>query len=217
MAKKGTTARSGGGSKSRGATGKARRAADAGRRAATTSKGTASGRRGKKTGGRTPARGHPGAQSAADKVGSNRRKAGTFASRNDFGVPARRATPRGRAPESADGLPRNEEGRSGAAGDRTHGVGSAPSNVGSGSGGDVDTDLVGVGVGTGPVSQRGPTGPTGGPDDATDPSGDFASAPDHPARGSNETGRIPPGAHGAAATRTYDTVDHSGEDANTTH
>jgi len=146
-------------------------------------------------------------------VGSSRGKAGQFANRNDFGVPARQATPRGRAPESADGLPRNEEGRSGAAGDRTHGVGSAPSNVGSGSGGDVDTDF--IGVGTSPVSQEGPTGATNGPDAATGTSADLTSAPDRPGRGRNQRGRVSPGADGAAANRTFDTVDHTGEDANT--
>jgi hypothetical protein len=206
MAKKGTTAR-GGGSRSGSETGKARRGAEASRRAP---KGAG---KGEKTSGRATARAHPGTRSAGGKVGSSGRKAAEFASRRDFGVPARRAKPRGRAPDSAVGLPRNEEGRSGAAGVRTHGVGSAPSNVGSGSGGDLDTDF--IGVGSSPVSQQGPTGPTNGPDAATDPSGDFASAPDRPARGRNEKGRIPPGAHGAASTRTYDTVDHSGEDANT--
>jgi hypothetical protein len=205
MAKKGTTARGGGG------TGKARRGGSAGQKG---SKASAVKARGSKTAGRASTRARPGARSAAGgKVGSSSVKAGQFAGRRDFGVPASRATPSGRAPDSAVGLPRNEEGRSGAAGDRTHGVGSAPSNVGSGSGGDLDTDF--VGVGTGPVSQEGPDGAVDGPDAATDPSGDFASAPDRPARGRNQKGHIEPGAHGAAGTRTFDTVDHTGEDANT--
>lgn len=162
MAKKGTTtARRGGG------TGKAKRGS-AGQKGSKGSKGSAAKARGSKTGGRASTRTHAGTRSAAGgKVGSSTRKAGQFASRRDFGVPARRATPSGRAPDSAVGLPRNEEGRSGAAGDRTHGVGSAPSNVGSGSGGDVDTDY--IGVGTQPVSQEGPDGAVDGPDAARDP------------------------------------------------
>jgi hypothetical protein len=131
-------------------------------------------------------RSRSGTRAAATKVGSSSRKAGQFAGRNDFGVPARRATPSGRAPDSAFGLPRNENGRSGEAGDRTHGVGSAPSNTGSGSGGDVDTDYIGVGVG--PVSQAPPSGDTSGPDAATGNSGDFASAPDRSARGRDQLG-----------------------------
>ena len=205
MAKKGTTAR-GGGSRSGSETGKARRGAEASRQ------GPKGAGKGEKTSGRATARAHPGTRSAGGKVGSSGRKAAEFASRRDFGVPARRAKPRGRAPDSAVGLPRNEEGRSGAAGVRTHGVGSAPSNVGSGSGGDLDTDF--IGVGSSPVSQQGPTGPTNGPDAATDPSGDFASAPIAPPAAATKRAAFRL-AHGAASTRTYDTVDHSGEDANT--
>ena len=119
MAKKGTTAR-GGGSRGGGETGKARRGAEAARRGPKGSR-----RRVKRRADGRPRR-HPGNRSAGGKVGSSGRKAAQFASRRDFGVPARRATPRGRAPDSAVGLPRNEEGRSGAAGDRTHGVGLAP-------------------------------------------------------------------------------------------
>lgn len=133
------------------------------------------------------------------KVGSDRAAATRVGGRTDFGTPARKAKPRGRSPDSAEGLPRNQQGRSGDAGDRTHGVGTAPAGPGSGSGGDVDTDFIGVGID--PVAQNPPTGVTKGPASTSGGSEEFASGP--PARGEN---RLPPGTHGAAPDRTYDTA-----------
>lgn len=161
--------------------------------------------------GTTSVRGAKSGKGAAKrgKIGSSRRAAVTYAQKNDFGVPEDRAIPRGRDKTSASGLPRNEEGRSGAAGDRTHGVGSAPAGPGSGSGGDLDADIIGL-DGAGGIAQNPASGDTSGPDASTGSSDEFASG-GH-ARGENA---IKPGTHGAFSNRVFDTVDHSGEDAST--
>lgn len=144
----------------------------------------------------------------AKKVGSSRKAAAEFADRKDFGTPAAKAAPRGRGRDSAEGLPRNEQGRSGDAGDRTHGVGSAPSGPGSGSGGDLDTDFVGVGIS--PVAQDAPTAMTAGPASTTGGPDEFDRG--GPARGENA---LPTGSHGAAPLVRGSTLDHTGDDADT--
>jgi hypothetical protein len=106
-------------------------------------------------------------------------------------------------------MPRNEEGRAGEIGDRTHGVGSAPSGPGSGSGGDLDPDFVGLGP-NGGIAQEPPTGDVSGPDANFGTGDEFASG-GH-AEGLNQ---LPPGTHAAASTEVFDTVDHSGEDLST--
>jgi hypothetical protein len=116
------------------------------------------------------------ADKPAGKVGSEPQAAKNLGGQGDFGVPEGDTT--GRAYTSANTRASDPGAAQAHAGDdegRVAGVGSNASGPGSGSGGDLDTDIIGIGTGAG-VSQSGAGDPPG-PDDATDPTRDFASGP----------------------------------------
>ncbi len=119
------------------------------------------------------------------KVGSSRKAEEKFGGKLDFGVPARNATRN--YPEDIEDRPDDyRPGRSGAAGERTAGVGGREGAPGSNSGGDLDPDFIGLDK-MGGMAAKPASGRTQGPDITTGGSGAFASGP--PAKGEGSTPR----------------------------